>query len=53
LHDVGPDRPYYDDVFGFFDVVESVNTLRVMKIKPGITGSCAMSMLLRHQFDLR
>jgi hypothetical protein len=53
LHDVGPDRPYYDDVFGFFDVVESVNTLRVMEIKPGITGSCAMSMLLRHQFDLR
>jgi Methyltransferase domain len=53
LHDVGPDRPYYDGVLGFFDVVESVNTLRVMKIKPGISGSRVMSMLLRHQFDLR
>ena len=34
---------YYDEVFEFFDVVESVNTLRVMKIKPDISGSRAMS----------
>ena len=53
LHDVGPERPCYDGVFEFFDVVESVNTLRVMKIKPNISGSRAMSMLLRHQLDPR
>ena len=53
LHDVSPERPFYDEVFEFFDVVESVNTLRVMKIKPDISGSRAMSVLLRHQFDPR
>ena len=53
LHDVGPGRPYYDEVLQFFDVVESVNTLRVMKIKPGICGSRVMSVLLRRQFDQR
>jgi hypothetical protein len=53
LHDVGPGRPYYDEVLQFFDVVESVNTLRVMKIKPGISGSRVMSVLLRRQFDQR
>jgi hypothetical protein len=53
LHDVGPERPYYDEVLQFFDVVESVNTLRVMKIKPGVSGSRVMSVLLRRQFDQR
>jgi hypothetical protein len=53
LHDVGPGRPCYDEVLQFFDVVESVNTLRVMKIKPGISGSRVMSVLLRRQFDQR
>ncbi len=53
LHDVGPERPYYDEVLQFFDVVESVNTLRVMKIKPGTSRSRVMSVLLRRQFDQR
>jgi hypothetical protein len=53
LHDVGPERPYYDAVFEFFDIVEAVNTLRVMKVKPGVSRSRVMSRLLRHQFDPR
>jgi hypothetical protein len=53
LHDVGPDRPYYDEVFRFFDVDESVNTLRVMRIKPDVPCSQVMSVLLRRQFDQR
>jgi hypothetical protein len=53
LHDVGPARPHYDEVLQFFDVVESVNTLRVMKIKPGTSRSRVMSALLRRQFDQR
>ena len=53
LHDVGAGRPCYDEVLEFFDVVEAVNTLRVMKIKPGVPGSRVMSALLRRQFDQR
>ncbi len=53
LHDVGPDRSYYDEVFRFFDIVESVNTLRVMRIKPDVPCSQVMSVLLRRQFDQR
>ena len=53
LHDVGPERPYYDEVFGFFDVVESVGTLRVMKIKPDISSSRVMSALLCRLSDQR
>lgn len=53
LHDVVPERPYYDEVFGFFDVVESMNTLRVMKIKPNLSASRVMSVLLCRQFDQR
>ena len=53
LHDVGPDRPYYEEVFRFFDVVESVNTLRAMRIKPDVACSQVMSVLLRRQFDQR
>jgi hypothetical protein len=53
LHDVGSERPYYDEVFEFFDIVESVNTLRVMKIKSGIPRSRVMSVLLRRQLDQR
>jgi hypothetical protein len=40
-------------VFRFFDVVESVNTLRVMKIKPGVAFSEVAAALLRHQSDQR
>jgi hypothetical protein len=53
LHDVGPERPYYDEVLEFFDVVESVNTLRVMRIKPDISVSRVISVLLHRQFDQR
>jgi hypothetical protein len=53
LHDVGPGRPCYDEVLEFFNIVEAVNTLRVLKIKPGIPGSRVMSALLRRQFDQR
>jgi predicted O-methyltransferase YrrM len=53
LHDVCPDRPYYNAVFEFFDIVESVNTLRVLRIKPGVSRGRVMSQLLRHQLDPR
>jgi hypothetical protein len=53
LHDVGPERPYYNAVFEFFDVIESVNTLRILRIKPDICHGRVMSALLRLQFDQR
>ena len=53
LHDVSPERPHYDEVFEFFDVIERVNTLLVLKIKPGISISRVMSVFLRRQFDQR
>jgi hypothetical protein len=53
LHDVSPERPYYDEVFAFFDIVESINTLRVMKIKSDLSYSRIMSVMLRYQSDQR
>ena len=53
FHDVGTDRPYYDEVFTFFDVAESVNTLRVMKIKSDVSAARVMSVMLRYQLDQR
>ena len=51
LHDAGPERPYYDALLEFFDVVERVNTLQVMQIKPKVSAGLALSVLLHRQFD--
>ena len=53
LHDVGPERPYYEEVLEFFDVVEQVNTLMVLKTKRDVATSKVMSVFLRRQFDQR
>ena len=53
LHDVGPERPYYKEVLEFFDVVEQVNTIMVLKTKRDVATSKVMSVFLRRQFDQR
>jgi hypothetical protein len=53
LHDVGPERPHYDEVLEFFEIVEQVNTLQVLRIRPEVPASGVMSAFLRRQFDQR
>jgi hypothetical protein len=51
LHDVVPSRPQYQTVFEYFDVVESVCTLRVMRISRSANPMRALLQLMRAQFD--
>jgi hypothetical protein len=53
LHDVGAERPHYDPVFQFFEVVDAKNTLRVMKIKQDVSAPAVMSSFLRSLLDQR
>jgi hypothetical protein len=51
LHDIVPSRPQYRAVFGYFDFVESVCTLRVMRIKRSADPMRALLQLMHAQFD--
>lgn len=51
LHDVVPSRPQYQSVFQYFDIVESIHTLRVMRINDAIDPLGALLQLVRSQFD--
>jgi hypothetical protein len=51
LHDVVPSRPQYQSVFQYFDIVESVHTLRVMRISASTDPVRALLQLMRSQFD--
>lgn len=51
LHDVGPERPHYDVLLEFLDVVEQVNTLQVTRIKSDVSATRVLSILLHRQFD--
>lgn len=51
VHDINEDRPHYQEIFRFFDVHQSVNTLRVMHMKPEASVLEAMSLMLEYQFD--
>lgn len=51
LHDIVPSRPQYRAVFGYFDVVESVCTLRVMRINRSADPMRALLQLMHAQFD--
>lgn len=53
LHDVRDDRPYYGEVFEFFEAVDGVNTLRVLRARSGVPASGILAKLLEHQFDYR
>lgn len=51
LHDVVPERASYDTIFEFFDVIEAVKTLRVLKVKQSISSSKVLVRFLESQFD--
>lgn len=51
LHDVTPERPGYGRVLEFFEVVESVNSLYLLRMKQRPDYAAAMAMLLEQQFD--
>ena len=53
VHDIAGDRPHYEPLFRFFDVVEAVNTLRLLRIKADASISDAVALLLNYQFDPR
>lgn len=53
VHDVADDRPHYKPIFKFFDVVEAVNTLYLLRIKADASTLDAFALLMEHQFDPR
>jgi hypothetical protein len=53
LHDVTTDRPHYGEVFRFFDTVESVNTLHLLRTRPDACRVEALARLLEYQLDPR
>jgi hypothetical protein len=53
MHDIGPERPYYNAVFEFFETVESVGSLHLLRRRPGASTLHAVTCLLEAQFDDR
>jgi hypothetical protein len=53
VHDIAEDRPHYEPIFRFFDVVEAVNTLRLLRIKADASTLDAFALLMDYQFDPR
>jgi hypothetical protein len=51
MHDVDDARPHYGEVLAFFDEVETVETLLVMRPKAGASLPRALAALLERQFD--
>ncbi|MBL6082557.1 hypothetical protein JMJ56_31830 [Belnapia sp. T18] len=53
VHDIGPERPYYGAIFEFFETVDSVGSLHLLRRRPGISTLHAVTRLLEAQFDER
>lgn len=53
IHDIGPDRPYYDPVFEVFETVESVGSLHLLRPRAEIPMVRVLTRLLEAQFDER
>jgi hypothetical protein len=51
MHDVDDKRAYYRDALEFFEQVDIVETLLVMKPKPDVPAALALVRLLERQFD--
>lgn len=51
MHDVLPERPSYAQVLEFFDVIEAVRTLQVMRVSKMASPMRALLKLLNAQFD--
>lgn len=51
MHDVDDKRAYYRDALEFFELVETVDTLLVMRPRTGISPALALCRLLERQFD--
>jgi hypothetical protein len=51
LHDVTEERPDYQRVFAFFDVVDQVNSLYLLQPKPRPDRAALVARLLDQQFD--
>ncbi len=53
VHDITDDRPHYEPIFRFFDVIEAVNTLHLLQIKVNASTLDALALLMDYQFDPR
>lgn len=53
VHDVADDRPQYEPIFRFFEVVEAVNTLRLLRIRADASMVEAVALFMEYQFDPR
>jgi len=51
MHDVNKERPHYLDVLEFFDEVDRIDSLIIMRARPDISASLCVSKLLGRQFD--
>jgi hypothetical protein len=53
MHDITDDRPFYKPVFDFFETVEAVESLYLMRVRPDVSCTTALAAMLRHQNDAR
>jgi hypothetical protein len=51
MHDVCDERPHYRDALEFFEQVELVDTLMLMKPRSDVCSAFGIGRLLRRQFD--
>lgn len=53
LHDVSPQRPYYDPVFKAWEAEVSVGSLRVLRLRPGLDAAALDAQVARFSADPR
>jgi hypothetical protein len=53
VHDISDTRPFYNPIFDFYEVIEAVGSLCLLRVRPGAIGPAAIAEMLRHQNDAR
>lgn len=53
MHDVNDERPHYRDALEFFEQVEIVDSLMLMKPRSDVSAALGISRLMHRQFDFR
>jgi hypothetical protein len=53
MHDIGPVRPFYDVIFSFYETLEAVGSLHLMRVRSDVSCTAALAVMLKYQNDPR
>jgi glycosyltransferase involved in cell wall biosynthesis len=53
MHDISEVRPFYNPVFSYYETLEAVGSLHLMRVRADVSGAAAFVEMLRHQNDPR